>query len=93
LLAAQGRVAVVDVETTGLYSTDRVVEVAVVTVNRDGAIEEEFETLVNPLRDGVAGMHGYPRVVESSRRSHDVSVQQWLWTVSEDLTGVVYPVS
>jgi DNA polymerase III epsilon subunit-like protein len=59
LLAAQGRIAVVDVETTGLYSTDRVVEVAVVTVNRDGSIEEEFETLVNPLRDiGPTWIHG-----------------------------------
>ncbi len=42
--------------------------------------------------DGFAGMRGYPKVVESSRRSHDVSVQHRLWIVSEELTGVRYPV-
>ncbi|WP_319431850.1 exonuclease domain-containing protein [Mycobacterium sp. RTGN5] len=59
LLGREGRVAVIDVETTGLYRTDRVVEVAVVTVNADGAIEEEFDTLVNPMRDmGATWIHG-----------------------------------
>ncbi|WP_319452491.1 exonuclease domain-containing protein [Mycobacterium sp. RTGN6] len=59
LLGSDGRVAVVDVETTGLYRTDRVVEVAVVTVNADGVIEEEFDTLVNPMRDmGATWIHG-----------------------------------
>ncbi|WP_081809253.1 exonuclease domain-containing protein [Mycobacterium sp. URHB0044] len=52
-------IAVVDVETTGLYNVDRVVEVAVVTVDRDGTIVDEFETLVNPLRDvGPTWIHG-----------------------------------
>ena len=47
--------AVVDVESTGgrpergRYGPDRVIEVAVVTV-KDGAIQDTFETLVNPQR-------------------------------------------
>ncbi len=59
LVGGAGRIAVMDVETTGLYSTDRVVEVAVVTINGDGDVEEEFETLINPLRDvGPTWIHG-----------------------------------
>jgi NAD(P)-dependent dehydrogenase (short-subunit alcohol dehydrogenase family) len=33
---------------------------------------------------------GYPKVVESSAQSHDRSIQQRLWTVSEELTGVTF---
>jgi NAD(P)-dependent dehydrogenase (short-subunit alcohol dehydrogenase family) len=43
--------------------------------------------------DGFGEMRGYPKVVSSSGRSHDVDVQRRLWAVSEELTGVVYPVS
>jgi NAD(P)-dependent dehydrogenase (short-subunit alcohol dehydrogenase family) len=43
--------------------------------------------------DGFGEMRGYPKVVESSKQSHDVDLQRRLWTVSEELTGVVYPVS
>jgi NAD(P)-dependent dehydrogenase (short-subunit alcohol dehydrogenase family) len=42
--------------------------------------------------DGFGEMRGYPKVVSSSGRSHDVDVQRRLWAVSEELTGVVYPV-
>ena len=42
--------------------------------------------------DGIAEMRGYPKVVASSEKSHDVDVQKRLWAVSEDLTGVAYPV-
>jgi NAD(P)-dependent dehydrogenase (short-subunit alcohol dehydrogenase family) len=42
--------------------------------------------------DGFAQTRGYPKVVGSSRKSHDVDVQRRLWAVSEELTGVVYPV-
>jgi NAD(P)-dependent dehydrogenase (short-subunit alcohol dehydrogenase family) len=42
--------------------------------------------------DGFLEMRGYPKVVASSAQSHDVEVQRRLWTVSEELTGVVYPV-
>ncbi len=53
------RLAVVDVETTGLRLDDRVVEVACVTMSHDGRIEEVWETLVNPHRDvGATWIHG-----------------------------------
>jgi NAD(P)-dependent dehydrogenase (short-subunit alcohol dehydrogenase family) len=42
--------------------------------------------------DGFGQQRGYPKVVDSSDKSHDVDVQRRLWTVSEELTGVVYPV-
>jgi NAD(P)-dependent dehydrogenase (short-subunit alcohol dehydrogenase family) len=39
-----------------------------------------------------AQMRGHPTVVASSDKSHDVDLQRRLWEVSEELTGVVYPV-
>ncbi len=42
--------------------------------------------------DGIGQTRGYPKIVESSRKSHDVERQRRLWAVSEELTGVVYPV-
>jgi NAD(P)-dependent dehydrogenase (short-subunit alcohol dehydrogenase family) len=42
--------------------------------------------------DGFGQMRGHPKVVASSAKSHDVEVQKRLWAVSEELTGVVYPV-
>jgi DNA polymerase III subunit epsilon len=53
-------VAVVDIETTGLYpSVDRVVEVGVVLLDERGQVEDEFCTLVNPGRDvGPTSLHG-----------------------------------
>ncbi|MEW1866754.1 SDR family NAD(P)-dependent oxidoreductase [Streptomyces caelestis] len=35
---------------------------------------------------------GHPKLVTSSPDSHDQAVQQRLWTVSEELTGVTFPV-
>ncbi|WP_244975626.1 3'-5' exonuclease [Mycobacterium kubicae] len=59
LLAGVDRVTVVDVETTGLYRTDRIVEIALVTMDPSGNVIDEFETLVNPLRDpGPTWIHG-----------------------------------
>jgi NAD(P)-dependent dehydrogenase (short-subunit alcohol dehydrogenase family) len=43
--------------------------------------------------DGFQEIRGYPKVVASSGQSHDVELQRRLWAVSEELTGVVYPVS
>jgi NAD(P)-dependent dehydrogenase (short-subunit alcohol dehydrogenase family) len=40
---------------------------------------------------GVGQVRGYPKVVASSAQSHDVELQRRLWTVSEELTGVVFP--
>ena len=42
--------------------------------------------------DGFQEIRGYPKVVASSAQSHDVELQRRLWAVSEELTGVVYPV-
>ncbi len=56
-----GRVVVVDVETTGLWRTDRVVEIACVTVDLDLGVVDEWSTLLNPLRDvslEVTEIHG-----------------------------------
>jgi NAD(P)-dependent dehydrogenase (short-subunit alcohol dehydrogenase family) len=37
-------------------------------------------------------LRGYPAKVKSSNRSHDVAVAARLWAVSEELTGVRYPI-
>lgn len=42
--------------------------------------------------DGLAEARGHPKLVMSSPDSYDVTVQQRLWAVSEDLTGVRFPV-
>ena len=42
--------------------------------------------------DGFIEQRGYPVVVNSSRVSHDVAAQKRLWAVSEELTGVTFPV-
>ncbi|MGI5196398.1 SDR family NAD(P)-dependent oxidoreductase [Streptomyces sp. CA-288835] len=41
--------------------------------------------------DGMGGSRGHPKLVESSPESYDRTVQQRLWTVSENLTGVKFP--
>ena len=41
---------------------------------------------------GLGEQRGYPKLVQSSKQSHDEQLQRRLWTVSEDLTGVTYPV-
>lgn len=54
-------IAVVDVETTGLFPSrhHRVVELAAVAIRDDGRIEREFTSLVNPARDiGPSRIHG-----------------------------------
>ena len=42
--------------------------------------------------DGPGGLGGYPKVVPSSDQSHDLGLQRRLWAVSEELTGVTFPV-
>jgi DNA polymerase-3 subunit epsilon len=53
--------AVIDVETTGFSPRlhDRVVELAVLRLGPDGALEDEYATLLNPGRDvGATHVHG-----------------------------------
>lgn len=66
----ESELAVLDFETSGLNSKQsRVIEVAVVSMNSQGEITEEYSTLVNP-GDGNVGMtmihHISPRMVESA---------------------------
>jgi len=42
--------------------------------------------------EGFRELRGYPKLVESSAQSHDIDIQRRLWAVSEELTGVTYPV-
>jgi len=41
---------------------------------------------------GFFGARGYPTLAHSNRRSRDTAVQRRLWAVSEELTGVTFPV-
>lgn len=53
------RIVVIDTETTGVHNSDRVVEVAVVTLDLSGSVVDEWDTLVNPGRDvGPVWIHG-----------------------------------
>jgi DNA polymerase-3 subunit epsilon len=53
------RVVVVDTETTGLYTSDRVIEVGAVTFDLAGKVIDEWDTLINPRRDvGPTWLHG-----------------------------------
>ena len=42
--------------------------------------------------DGLGEQRGHPKLVASSAQSHDEDLQRRLWKVSEELTGVTYPV-
>jgi DNA polymerase III subunit epsilon len=59
LAGGADRVVVVDTETTGVFPTDRVVEVAAVTLDLHGRVVDEWDTLVDPQRDvGPTFIHG-----------------------------------
>ena len=42
--------------------------------------------------DGFMETRGHPTLVTSSGRAHELETQQRLWAVSEELTGVTYPI-
>ncbi len=42
--------------------------------------------------DGFRELRGYPVLVDSTKQSKDVAIQNRLWQVSEELTGVTFPV-
>ena len=44
-------VAVLDVETTGFSRFDRIVEIAILRIDRQCRITREYQTLINPLQD------------------------------------------
>jgi len=51
--------AVIDVETTGVGNKDRIVEIAIVVLDEQLNIIDEYDTLVDPMRDvGPVNIHG-----------------------------------
>ena len=60
LVAKNPKPVVVDVETTGFGAYDRIVEIAVVTLDPETwETRDEYDTLINPERDvGPTGVHG-----------------------------------
>lgn len=42
--------------------------------------------------DGIGEVTGNPKLVASSAQSHDQDIQHRLWTMSEELTGITYPI-
>ncbi len=70
------RFLVVDVETTGVYNSDRVVEVGVVALNTSGEIVDEWDTLVDPQRDvGPTHIHGITAsMVSAAPRFEEVAL-------------------
>ncbi len=87
LLRDADRLAVVDVETTGFTNTDRIVEIAVVTMDRDGTVVDEFETLLDPQRDvGATWVHRItPSMVAGAPAFEDVAQH-----VAARLDGAVF---
>jgi DNA polymerase III subunit epsilon len=71
------RVVVIDTETTGLLTQDRVIEVAVVSLDLTGRIIDEWDTLINPDRDvGPAWLHGItPAMLADAPRFDEVAAE------------------
>jgi len=74
--------AVVDTETTGLYKSDRVVEIAIVLLDDQGAVLDEWDTLLDPGRDvGPVDIHGVSAtMVSAAPEFEDVR-----WAIAERL--------
>ncbi len=52
-------IVVLDTETTGAYTSNLVVEIALVTLDLDGQVIDEFDMLLDPQRDvGPTWTHG-----------------------------------
>lgn len=80
------RVVVLDCETTGVYSTDRVVEVAAVTLDLGGQVVDEWETLVNPGRDvGPTWLHGVTADMVADAPTFDQVAEELAARVHESL--------
>lgn len=80
------RVVVLDCETTGVYTTDRVVEVAAVTLDLAGQVVDEWETLVNPCRDvGPTWLHGVTADMVADAPTFDQIAEELAARVHESL--------
>lgn len=79
--------AVVDLETTGVYNSDRVLEIAVVVMDENGDTLDEYESLVNPERDvGPTHVHG----VEPSDLVDAPTFPEIVGDVIERLDGAIF---
>jgi DNA polymerase-3 subunit epsilon len=62
MMSNSARLAFLDLETRGFSPRkgERIVEVAIITTDWEGQVQDRFETLVNPLRE-VTGteIHGF----------------------------------
>ena len=60
IFAKSPKPVVIDVETTGFGTLDRIVEIAVITLDPETwETQDEYDTLINPERDvGPTGVHG-----------------------------------
>lgn len=81
------RLAVVDCETTGLFRYDRIVEIAVITLDASTLeIVDEYDTLLNPERDtGPVHIHG----VTSSMVEAAPSFEEVVGEVARRIDGAV----
>ena len=75
LVDGADRIVVVDTETTGVYTSDRVIEVAVVTLDLTGSVVDEWDSLIDPGRDvGPTWLHGITAsMLSTAPRFDDVS--------------------
>jgi hypothetical protein len=51
--------------------------------------DESAGSYIGP--DGFRQMRGHPKVVQSTKASHDREVAARLWELSEEMTGVTFP--
>lgn len=80
-------ISVVDCETTGLGKHDRVIELAIVTLDaKTLEVTDEFDTLLNPQRDvGKSSIHGItPSMVAAAP-----SIDEVIGAISKRLNGTV----
>ena len=81
-------ISVIDCETTGLNAarSDRVIELAVVVIDKSGTVAREFVSLVNPGRDvGKTSLHG----ISASDVAEAPPFQDIIGHVTEVLDGTI----
>lgn len=81
------RTVVIDTETTGVGNSDRIVEIAAITINsHTGEIIDEYETLINPERDiGPTSIHGVTAsMVEAAPTFEEIAT-----ALARRLTGAI----
>jgi len=80
-------ISVIDCETTGIGQSDRIVEIAVVTLDFDTLQTlDEFDTLINPQRDvGKTDLHG----ITASMVAAAPTIEEVIGALSRRLSGSV----